>query len=425
MNSQRVCVIGAGLSGLAAAKVLKQHAIQFDCFEKGSNIGGIWRFDNDNGMSSIYASLHTNTSKQRTCFKDFPMPEDYPSHPHHTQVLKYLEDYTDHFGLYKHITFNTEVTEVLPLTNGGWEVTLNHAKKVCYQAVVVANGHYWYPNLIKFPGYFSGKQIHSHDYKTPNEFKNLNVLVVGIGSSGADIACEISKVARQTCLSTRSSTYILPKYILGRPIDHLGSRLSSRLPLWFQRLTLSSLLEFARGSQTIYGVAKPNYPLLAAPVTLSNELLELVKQGRVKIRPNVEELTDKSIIFSDGSKELIDVIIYATGYQLSFPFFKSSFMQVEGNDLPLYRQVVHPDYPNLFFIGLIDTFGGLPPLAETQSHWVAGLLAGKFKLPKRDKMWRVVEEQYQQLRRRYVLSAQYTRRVDFYSYINILQTDIS
>lgn len=424
MTSQRVCIIGAGLSGLVAAKVLKQHAIQFDCFEKGSNIGGLWRFNNDNGMSSIYASLHTNTSKQRTCFSDFPMPEDYPSHLHHTQVLKYLEDYADHFGLYKQITLKTEVTEVLPLTNGGWEVTLNDTKKVCYQAVVVANGHHWHPKSIKFPGYFSGQQIHSHDYKMPNEFKNLNVLVVGIGNSGADIAGEISNVARQTFLSTRSSTYIFPKYILGRPIDHLGNRLSSRLPLWFQRLTLGLLLEFERGSQTTYGVAKPDYPLLAAPPILSDELLELVKQGRVKIKPNVKKLTDKSIKFSDDSEELIDVIIYATGYQLSFPFFKSLFMQVEDNDLPLYRQVVHPDYPNLFFIGLLDTFGAVPPLAELQSHWVAGLLAGEFKLPRQDRMWRVVEEQYQQLCGRYVPSVQYTRRVDFYPYINILRSDM-
>ncbi|MCL1473370.1 NAD(P)-binding protein [Argonema antarcticum] len=87
MDVNKVCIIGAGSSGIATAKILHDRQIPFDCFEKGSGIGGNWRYNNDNAMSSAYKSLHINTSRYTMCYSDFPMPEDYPDFPHHSQVL--------------------------------------------------------------------------------------------------------------------------------------------------------------------------------------------------------------------------------------------------------------------------------------------------------------------------------------------------
>ena len=108
-SSERVCLIGAGSSGIAAAKALHERGIPFDCFEKSDRVGGNWVFDNNNGMSAAYRDLFINTSRPRMEYSDFPMPESYPDFPHHTQIAAYFDDYVDHFGLRELIAFDTGV----------------------------------------------------------------------------------------------------------------------------------------------------------------------------------------------------------------------------------------------------------------------------------------------------------------------------
>ena len=103
----RVCIVGAGSSGIAAAQVLDARGIEFDCFEMGSSIGGNWRYGNDNGVSSAYRSLHINTSRQAMEYATYPMPATLPEYPSHWQIAKYFDDYVDHFGLRDKITFRT------------------------------------------------------------------------------------------------------------------------------------------------------------------------------------------------------------------------------------------------------------------------------------------------------------------------------
>src|SRR3954449_4567216 len=112
MGAEKVCVIGAGSSGIVACQVLNARGIAFDCFEKGSGVGGNWRYENDNGMSSAYRSLHINTSRGLMEYASYPMPESYPDYPSHWQIARYFEDFVAHFGLRERITFNTEVTNV-------------------------------------------------------------------------------------------------------------------------------------------------------------------------------------------------------------------------------------------------------------------------------------------------------------------------
>ena len=111
----KVCIIGAGSSGIAACQVLHARGIEFDCFEKGSHVGGNWRYENDNGLSSAYRSLFINTSRQMMEYASYPMPEDLPDYPHHTQIARYFDDYVDHFGFRDRIRFRTEVTLVTPM----------------------------------------------------------------------------------------------------------------------------------------------------------------------------------------------------------------------------------------------------------------------------------------------------------------------
>ena len=428
----RACIIGAGSSGIVAAKVLKEHGIPFDCFEKGSGVGGNWRYRNDNGMSAAYASLHINTSKTRMAYSDFPMPEDYPDYPHHSQILDYFEDYVDHFGIRPHIRFNTSVTEVTPEgverdtvpKGGGWQVTTDGGEATTYSAVLVSNGHHWDPRLPDFPGHFDGRARHSHAYETPEGLEGKRVLVVGIGNSGVDIACEASRVAAKTFLSTRRSAHILPKYALGKPIDLYTTPASSRLPLSLQRLSFEVLLRVACGRQEDFGVPRPEHTLLQAHPTISADLLNLVGHGEIQVKPNVEELRGERVAFADSSVEPIDEIIYATGYRISFPFFAPELLDPQDNQVRLYRHVVHPDLPGLYFIGLIQPLGAIMPLAEQQATWVAKVLTGEVALPDREVMKRRIDADDKAIRRRYVASPRHTIQVDYFPYLDLLRKEM-
>src|ERR1700761_2234277 len=117
----KACVIGAGSSGIAAAQVLQARGIDFDCFEKGSQVGGNWRYENDNGMSSAYRSLHINTSRRVMAFKSLPMPDDYPDYPDHFQMASYFDEVVDRFRLRDRIEFGTEVLSVVPVAESAGE----------------------------------------------------------------------------------------------------------------------------------------------------------------------------------------------------------------------------------------------------------------------------------------------------------------
>ena len=162
----RVCVIGAGSSGIASCQVLHARGIAFDCFDKGSRVGGNWRYRNDNGMSAAYRSLHINTSRDLMAYATYPMPDHYPDYPAHWQIAKYFDDYVDHFGFRDRIRFSTEVTRVAPAEGGAWEVTLDDGSSQTYSAVMVANGHHWNPRWPEpaYPGSdgFTGEQMHAH-----------------------------------------------------------------------------------------------------------------------------------------------------------------------------------------------------------------------------------------------------------------------
>ncbi|MEM6337821.1 MAG: NAD(P)-binding domain-containing protein, partial [Bacteroidota bacterium] len=320
------CVIGAGSSGIVSCKVLHERGLRFDCYEIGSGIGGNWRYENDNEMSSAYQSLHINTSRTRMAYSDFPMPDAYPDFPHHSQIARYFEDYVDHFGFRDRIQFRAKVAHVGPAEEGGYDVTIEHLDSGAtetkrYGAVLVANGHHWDPNWPEFPGVFSGEVVHSHHYKVPAPYAGKRVVVVGVGNSGTDIASELSRHAERVMLSSRHGAHIVPKYILGRPLDHWNTERISHLPFPMQRLLFSALLRLSRGKQESYGFPTPSYPFGSEHPTVSNELLNLIGHGRIIPKPNIARLDGDRVVFTDDTEEEADVLIYATGYKVSFPFF--------------------------------------------------------------------------------------------------------
>ena len=422
-SGDRVCIIGAGSSGIASCQVLQARGVPFDCFEKGSTVGGNWRYLNDNGMSAAYESLFINTSRRRMEYSTFPMPDDYPDYPHHTQIAQYFDDFVDHFGFREEIRFNTEITSVSPADEGGWDVETDDGEERRYAAVLVANGHHWNPRWPEFPGEFSGEAIHAHSYTNWRGFEDKRVLVLGIGNSACDIACETSRVSDMTFLAMRRGAYVIPKYLKGKPTDELGSDLTSRLPLAIQRTMYEQLLKTAQGEMEDYGLPKPDHKILEAHPTVSAELVQRIGHGRVKPKPNIERLEGDYVRFVDGSRERIDRIVYCTGYKITFPFFSPDLLDAHDNRLPLYRRVVHPRLDGLYLIGLVQPLGAIMPLAEAQSEWVADLLQGRVGLPLRPEMEEVIRREDERMRSRYVASPRHTIQVDFFPYLRTIQRE--
>jgi len=419
----KTCIIGAGSCGIAAVKALADAGIPFDCFEKSDRVGGNWVFRNSNGMSSAYRSLHINTSRDRMQFEDFPMPADYPDFPHHSQIAAYFDAYVDRFNLRDRITFNTGVAHA-ELRDGLWEIVLDTGERRTYDALAVANGHHWDPQWPdpRFPGTFSGAEMHSHYYTEPEPFAGKRVVVVGMGNSAMDIAVEVSGVAARTFLSARRGAYIVPKYILGRPFDQLAA--SHLIPWPVRRAVYSMLLRMSVGKVENYGLPKPDHRIGDAHPTISGRILDRIGHGDVAPKPNIAELAGDRVRFADGSIEEVDTIIYCTGYKVTFPFFDESFLSAPNNDLPLYKRVFKPGIPNLFFVGLLQPLGALMPLAELQGRWIAAYLTGRYGLPSVDDMEREMARDREALQRRYVASRRHTMQVDFDHYMHALRREI-
>ena len=431
MGAEKVCVIGAGSSGIAACQVLNARRIPFECFEKGSEVGGNWRYQNDNGMSSAYRSLHINTSRRMMAYKTFPMPESYPDYPSHFQIADYFDDYVDHFGLRSRIRFRTEVVDVKPV-EGEWEVTVADAdgnrESHRYRAVLVAHGHHWDPRWPEpaFPGSedFAGEQLHVHHYREPEVLRDKRVLVLGIGNSATDIAVEASRIADRTFLAMRRGAYVMPKYMNGKPTDEAASPILTRMPLWFQRFVLERMVGLTAGDMTAYGLPQPDHKLLEAHPTVSAELLSRLGHGDIVVKPNIDRFSGgRRVRFADGSEEEVDLVIYCTGYKITFPFFDPELVKADGNRLPLYRRVASVERPGLFFVGFIQPLGAIMPLAEAQSEWIADLLSGRGSLPSVGEMREEIAAAEGKMRKRYVASKRHTIQVDFHPYLREIRRE--
>jgi cation diffusion facilitator CzcD-associated flavoprotein CzcO len=415
-----VCVIGAGSSGIAAAKALHERGIPFDCYEKSDRVGGNWVFGNRNGMSSAYRSLHINTSRERMEYSDFPMPKSYPDFPHHTHIAQYFNDYVDRFGMRERIAFENGVEHAHRGEDGVWTITLDTAGSQTYDAVLVANGHHWNPRWPEpaFPGRFDGVEMHAHYYTDNTDFRNKNVLVVGIGNSAMDIAVEASFVARRTFLSSRRGAYVLPKYLFGRPLDQIGvNALTPLLPWAFRRSILTTLYRLGVGKVEDYGLPKPDHKLGEAHPTISADFLNRIAHGELTWKPNIGALEGDRVRFEDGSVEQIDVIVYCTGYKVAFPFFDEDLISAPDNDLPLFKRVFKPGIDNVAFIGLLQPLGAIMPLAEAQGRWVAAYLRGEYRLPSLADMQAEMRRERERMFRRYVASKRHTMQVDFDNYL--------
>lgn len=383
-KKKRVCVIGAGPSGITAAKNLLDEHHDVVVYDYGNEVGGNWVFSDKPSHSSVFETTHIISSKTLSQYDDFPMPEDYPDYPSHQQLAAYFQAYAKRFNLYPHIEFHTLVVHCSRDSHGKWHVTTkkyDQVKTEIFDALAVCNGHHWKPRYPEYPGGFTGKFIHSHDVKRFSDFADQRVLVIGGGNSACDVAVESCRVSQSTDISWRRGYWVIPKFIFGKPSDTIGGVIINLLPTAISRKITSLMVRTLQGKNKRYGLPEPEHDFGFHHPTLNSELLYFIRHGKIKPRPDVKRLDGQTVHFTDGTSGEYDIIVACTGYWIDHPFFDKSFIDYSHGDVPLYLRMFHPEIPNLYFIGLFQPIGCIWPGSELQSKLMARELSGRWKRP--------------------------------------------
>ncbi|MCC5949792.1 MAG: NAD(P)-binding domain-containing protein [Nitriliruptoraceae bacterium] len=419
-------VIGAGPAGIAAARSLLARGCAVRVIERRGAVGGLWRFEHADDGAAAYRTLHLNSSRHRTQFPSYPMPDHWPDYPSHELVASWLQEVADTSGVTERVTFRTAVRSVRPRPGpgepgtSGWTVTTDTGERIDTDHVVVANGHHGVPLEPELPGHFTGERFHSHRYTDPAVFAGKRVLVVGVGNSGMDLACDAAVVADHVLLSTRHGVHVLPKYAFGRPIDHLSLPISAFVPFALERRLYELTVRLAVGRPQDRGLPEPDHRLLEAHPTVSAQLYDRVGHGDIEVVGDLAALEGDRVRFADGRTAPVDVLVFATGYRVSLPFLDDDVLTVRGNEVPLYQRVVAPDRPGLFFVGFVQTVGANIALMEHQSEWIADLATGRAVLPDTATMHAWIAADRAAMRARYVRSARHTMQVDYWRYIRAI-----
>jgi cation diffusion facilitator CzcD-associated flavoprotein CzcO len=366
----RYCIIGAGPSGLAAARALSEAKLDFDVFERHSDVGGIW--DAAAANTPIYESAHFISSRTQSAFDDFPMPAEYPDYPSWKQILDYIRAFADRFDLRKHIRFGTSVEKAQP-NGSAWSVQLGTGEVLQYDGVIAAVGHNWEPVLPEYPGTFGGEAYHTLDYRSGAELAGKKVLIVGGGNSGCDIACDAATQASQSWISMRRGYHFLPKHVFGQQTDaffHHGPQ----IPNWMAPTLLAGLLRILVGDLRRFGLPKPDHPPLSTHPIMNTQLLHHLAHGDIAAKPDVAELRGRTVRFADGSEIEPDVILWATGYRPRIPCLEAGGVHLAESGEDLYLNIFAREYPGLYVIGFFETAGAAYPIVSKQSVLLATVL---------------------------------------------------
>lgn len=384
-TAPRICIIGAGASGIAAASVLKSRGIGFDVLEREGDLGGLWNIGTPSGI--VYESTHLISSISATGFHDMPMlDEDYPEYPSHDRILGYLRDYVRKHGLEPHIAFRRVVERVMPDGATGWMVKVaGEPAPRRYSGVVVANGHHEVPRVPAYPGTFAGEIIHSKHYKSARQVRDRRLLVVGAGNSAADIIRDAAHASdARLVISMRHGQWFVPKFLLGFPTGDLIGNVEwalTPLPRAVKRRFFQAALWLLQGPPSRYRMPDPDHSIDQTHPTMSDEIPRLVAHGRLVVRPQIARFDGADVVFVDGTRERLDMIVFATGYELAIPFLEREFYLGADGKPRLYLNTISPDHPGLYFAGLIQANGSIWRLAALQAEIIANAIIARERVP--------------------------------------------
>ncbi len=343
--------------------------LQVDVFEKHAGVGGIW--DRTNQGTPMYESAHFISSRDESAYLGFPMPSSYPDYPRHDQILAYLQDFASAYHLTEHVTFNTAVTSA-KWDGACWRVETSKGEVKRYRTLTCANGTQWHPSMPTLPGQdtFTGKVMHSQQYKTGTQFQRQRVLVVGAGNSGVDIACDAARFAKTARISVRRGYHLVPKHIFGMPADVFANS-GPHLPMsWAQRI-FPFLLKLILGDPSKHGWPKPDHKLFESHPIVNDQILHHLRHGDLEVRADIEGFDGNEVLFRDGTREPFELVVFATGYQTRVPYLDNDMFEWKGNRPALYLRLFSPTHDGLAAIGFTEGDGGAYTLFDNMGDLIA------------------------------------------------------
>jgi dimethylaniline monooxygenase (N-oxide forming) len=422
-GNKRVAVVGAGACGLCAAKYLLQVGFDVTVFEIGSQIGGMWCYNNDSGRSSAYRTLHINTSRGVTRFSDLDFDEETQPFPDHFDMHRYLVRYADHFGVTPRIRFNSRVAHVRPAFEPAreapkWEIELADRTIETFDAVIVATGHLTRPLDVPEFQKFAGEYLHSHDYREPEPYVGKRICVVGVGNSACDIASDVCVTAKRCVLVARSGVVILPKLMFGRAFTDITAQIQRPwIPRRLRQAITRGLVWLVHGDMTRLGFGRPTE---LTHVTSNATVVTDIAYRRIAVKRGIAAVEGRTLRFEDGTAEEFDVLIAATGYRIDLDFIPEHVLRVANNALDLHMRIVPPDWPGLFFMGFFNTDTALNMVFEHQSRWVREVLLGNAALPGEAEMRRSIADRAAWYAGRYKHTARHTIEEEHVRYLTDL-----
>jgi dimethylaniline monooxygenase (N-oxide forming) len=419
MNQKTVCIVGAGISGLATAKVFLSQGHRVTIFDKAGSPGGVWT------PARRHPGLRLQTTRDCYAFSDFPMPSHYPEFPSGAQIYDYLVAYATHFGIAANLRLSHDVTRIAVHPDGrpGWRVRVRDLARqteaaLDFDFVVVCNGVFSEPKIPQIPGRDAfeangGAVVHSAQVPDASLLEGRRVAVVGFGKSALDIAEFSVGKAESVAIVARRIPWKVPHRIWGRL--HIKYFVLSRFTeLWYpsphrrgpwQRLLAPLAAAYWRVSERIIGrqlgltvpALRPDVPMRKSGncITLSLDNLKAVRDGRIALhRGGLVRFTATGLELDTGEAIAAQTVILATGFRQDCPFLgereRAALFDAQG-DMLLYRLLISPVIPDMGFNGY-NGIGTCQLTAEVGACWLARTLSGHIKLPEPDVMHRQIRE---------------------------------
>lgn len=375
-TESKYCIVGAGPCGLMQARAFLYAGVPFDIIERHSQVGGLW--DLENPGSPMYETAHFVSSKRMSGFPGYPMPDSYPDYPRRDQILAYIRGFARRYDLERHVQFGSKVVEAVPDADGVWVRVDNERRR--YRGLVCSSGINWVPQLVNYPGQFAGTLRHSSTYRHPRELVGKRLLIVGLGNSGAELACDAVNWAQSISVSVRRGYYILPKHVFGIPADEFAKS-KVPMPQWFKVRVFQVMQRILLGDTQKVGMPKPDHRILESHPLVNDQILHHLRSGNMQLKADVERFDGRIVHFKDGSQEEFDEVLFCTGYQRALPYLDEAYIERERTGIGHVLTVFSRHFPTLTTLGFAEGNGALFPNADLLAALTARYAAARSNEP--------------------------------------------